>query len=446
MYYFVLNGTITSIIDEFRNIFSLLAIEMILALPILKKRKYFKIRFIICLAVATVLCCFPLVNIFLHTVVTTLGTFYLVVLLWYIFIIGLTGVILSVCFYLSFTEVIWIILTGYALHHLVYVCVTEFLFLGVLRRYNNFYIMLLVYIAFAVVIFYFAYRIFSPIIGIENRLYVNKQNQLRRFYPIFLLIFLFSSFVNQHKAQVSEWGLDYLSVASGFANCIFVILAQYEGARAMRNNFDKSMMENLLQKEKVQYEAFRRSVDYINIKVHDLKHELSYLERKGINAERMDEIVENISIYESFAETGNVALDIVLTDKNLYCLEQGVSFSYMVEASKLGQMLESDIYSLFGNMVDNAIEYISTVEEKENRFIRLFVREKEGKTIIRQENYIEEKPQFMDGLPITTKENVQYHGFGTRSMRMIVEKYGGQLSTTVEEHIFAVNCFIPNKE
>lgn len=52
-------------------------------------------------------------------------------------------------------------------------------------------------------------------------------------------------------------------------------------------------------------------------------------------------------------------------------------------------------------------------------------------------------PRFEDGLPATTKEDVTNHGFGTRSMRLIAERYGGALKLGAENGVFYVNALLP---
>lgn len=48
-----------------------------------------------------------------------------------------------------------------------------------------------------------------------------------------------------------------------------------------------------------------------------------------------------------------------------------------------------------------------------------------------------------DGLPETTKADRANHGFGVRSMRLTVERYGGTLTTLAEGGHFHVNAIVP---
>ena len=58
---------------------------------------------------------------------------------------------------------------------------------------------------------------------------------------------------------------------------------------------------------------------------------------------------------------------------------------------------------------------------------------------MQEENYFKGKLAFEDGLPLTTKEDKESHGFGMRSLRMIVKKYGGELTASVSDDIFHLN-------
>ena len=51
-----------------------------------------------------------------------------------------------------------------------------------------------------------------------------------------------------------------------------------------------------------------------------------------------------------------------------------------------------------------------------------------------------------DGLPITTKNEQNYHGFGMLSIRHIVEKYGGTMSVRTDQNLFRLDILLPCAE
>ncbi len=190
-----------------------------------------------------------------------------------------------------------------------------------------------------------------------------------------------------------------------------------------------------------QYEISKDTIDLINVKCHDIKYKIgALLAQKGVpDAADVSDLYESISIYDTKVETGNGMLDVLLTEKSLYCEQNGIIFSCMAQGDKLGFLSDGDLYCLFGNIIDNALEAVRGLPEKEKRVINLVVKAKNGLLLIQEENYFAGELQFRDGLPVTTKEDKNYHGFGTRSIRMIAHKYGGELSTSVQGGIFRLN-------
>ena len=95
-------------------------------------------------------------------------------------------------------------------------------------------------------------------------------------------------------------------------------------------------------------------------------------------------------------------------------------------------------------MTENAIEYVSAFVEEDKRFVRLMLRRSGAFVSLRTENYFEGELKLKNGLPQTTK-NGGLHGYGTKSMRMITEKYGGTLDFSAEDGIFAVTALFLQK-
>ena len=111
----------------------------------------------------------------------------------------------------------------------------------------------------------------------------------------------------------------------------------------------------------------------------------------------------------------------------------------------LGHMEPSDIYVLFGNALDNAIECLSGLPENE-RHMKLTVRSVRDLISIRCENTCHTVPRFVGGLPQTTKGRAIDHGFGTKSIAAICEKYGGRLRMTADGELFVLSVLLPSKK
>ncbi len=208
-------------------------------------------------------------------------------------------------------------------------------------------------------------------------------------------------------------------------------------------------IKQLNYKERMQYQHSRQNIELINVKCHDLKKRLEQYEDKmiGLTQEEIDEINDAIAIYDTKIQTGNEVLDTILTDRSLICEQKSITFSCIADGAALGFLSTGDTYSLFANAIDNAIEAVMGLENPEDRIISLTVRQKLGMVSILIDNYYKtEDLTFEEGLPKTTKEDSRYHGFGTKSMKMIVQKYHGEMNITADDMFhFSILLPIPEK-
>lgn len=205
-------------------------------------------------------------------------------------------------------------------------------------------------------------------------------------------------------------------------------------------------IKNILQNQYVQYRQSRESIDVINRKYHDLKHQIAVLRAEEDPARRsafLDQMEEEIQHYEAQNKTGNSVLDTVLTGKCLYCAKHQIKLTCVADGARLSFMDVMDICTLFGNALDNAIECELSIPDKEKRLIHLEVYTKKDFLVIRCENYCPAPPVFQDGLPMTTKADREYHGYGLKSMRYTAQKYGGTMTVQAKDEWFQLTLLFP---
>ncbi len=145
-------------------------------------------------------------------------------------------------------------------------------------------------------------------------------------------------------------------------------------------------IKNILQNQYVQYRQSRESIDVINRKYHDLKHQIAVLRAEEDPARRsafLDQMEEEIQHYEAQNKTGNSVLDTVLTGKSLYCAKHQIKLTCVADGARLSFMDVMDICTLFGNALDNAIECELSIPDKEKRLIHLEVYTKKDFLVIR---------------------------------------------------------------
>lgn len=235
-----------------------------------------------------------------------------------------------------------------------------------------------------------------------------------------------------------------LSTAIDVVNILVGILFFYFYYVVAKKNYlirEMTIANYAAKAEHKQYEDLKRNADAVNAKWHDLKYYIAAFESSGKMEE--SDIAGLKKIADGYGEnvvTGNETLDLILTDKSRLCSEKDIAFQCFADGSGMGFMSAGDIFSLFGNLIDNAVEYTSRFDDKEKRYIALRVKRVSNLLSVSSENYYEgeEKAEWT-----TTKNDKISHGFGLRNIRSIAEKYGGQMQISVKRNIFSVDIAIP---
>lgn len=227
--------------------------------------------------------------------------------------------------------------------------------------------------------------------------------------------------------------------------CIGLLWVEYQMLYRTHLEQERATTERLLAEHDRQLRLSRENVEAINIKCHDLRHQIRELAQGGAVAsgEALADLAHDISIYDSSVKTGNEALDTILTEKRLLCESRMITLTCVADGSALGFMAAADIYALFGNALDNAIEAVTALDDQAKRSITLVARQAMGCASIHIENYCGDTPTFVDGLPQTSKKDHSVHGIGVRSMRQTAERYGGTFSASADDGTFRLDIMIP---
>lgn len=227
----------------------------------------------------------------------------------------------------------------------------------------------------------------------------------------------------------------------GLLCCLFLLLLQCEIARSENEQRSNEVMKQILYQQKQQMKMSKENIELINIKCHDIKNQIAML-GSHVPEDEIRDLEKAINIYDTALRTGNEALDVLLMEKFMLCENKNIRLDCMIWGEGLSFMKQSDIYSLFGNAIDNAIEAVDKLSDVEKRCISVKGRADKGMFVIHIENFYEGDISFDSGLPQTTKKDKRYHGFGMKSIRMITEKYHGYFKVKAENGLFAVNILL----
>ncbi len=209
-----------------------------------------------------------------------------------------------------------------------------------------------------------------------------------------------------------------------------------------------ALMQQMLDLQYSQYYTSQASIDLINRKYHDLKHQIAAIKAeisREKQLEYLNEIEEDIKTYEAQNKTGNKVLDSILSAKSLICAKENINFTCVADGTALENLKVTDICSIVGNALDNAIEYEKTLQDEEKRLIKVAIYAQGNLIVMRFENYFEGEFKEVDGSIATSKADKQNHGFGLKSMRFTAEKYGGVMKYEKKGSWFSLSFVIPVK-
>lgn len=409
----------------------------------LKRRKWFVLR-----AVSGIAACFLFA--WLLPAPPSLSSNALYCSLLFLLIFAFTVCVGKFLFRNSWVTIVFCCLAGYTTQHMSYELYNIALNLFSVTATNNFYgsggfteifpnlavfvLYLFIYaVSYCVIYFCFACKL------AENE-DVSLKNAFIFLFTVFILIIdiLLNAIVVYHPSQGAKLYVVIVGVYNVLC-CVVSLYLQFEVAlrRKIERNF--VTVHEMLERVKKQYALSKENIEIINIKCHDLRHQIREM---GVNSAlspgAIKDIANSISIYDSMVKTGNDALDIILTEKSLVCSKEGIFFSCMADGEKLGFIEPSDVYALFGNIVDNAIEAVRRVPQ-EKRSISLRVKQIGYMLVITSSNYYNNDIIKEDGEIQTMKADKRYHGFGLKSINYICERYGGSVDIKTEGDVFTIS-------
>lgn len=228
--------------------------------------------------------------------------------------------------------------------------------------------------------------------------------------------------------------------------CALTLYLDYEILYSNRMRADAAATRQLMADERRQYELSRDTIEAINVRCHDIRHQVHSLSgRSGTGEEFMRSIDGLISIYDSGVQTSNPALDVILTEKGLLCGRKEIELTCSANGSILSFMSEQDVYSLFGNALDNAIDAADAISDPERRLIDVSVRRMGQMAVIQVRNFYEGELR-QEGGSLGSTKGGGLHGYGTKSMRLVAERYGGSITFDARDGLFRVHVLLPIPE
>lgn len=177
---------------------------------------------------------------------------------------------------------------------------------------------------------------------------------------------------------------------------------------------------------------------------HDLKNHLLLIKdmQKKNSYDYYQGLLEIVSNDDSINSGCNV-FDVLINEKRKQADHEKIVFDILLtkDISCINYIEERDLCSIFGNLIDNAIENTAKVENAKvminvdvinSFFVMVISNTYENKKLRKDKNKF-----------LTTKANKNIHGIGLQNVEMTIEKYEGHVRIDYDQFIFKVEIMIP---
>ena len=214
----------------------------------------------------------------------------------------------------------------------------------------------------------------------------------------------------------------------------------YESMVAGSLKEENYILHMLSRKDKERYELAKATAESISIKYHDLKHAMA---ERTLDEEEKLELQKTETDYTSLMFSGNRALDLILIEKRRQGEEKGVHIQAIIDGSLMNFMKSYQIYSMFGNLLDNAIEACEKLPNQADKIVHLKISKIRDNVVVEETNKMVGQIEFVDGLPKTTKPHGRNHGYGVKSIKSVCSRYNGIMHLKAEDGVFVMKLVFP---
>lgn len=240
-----------------------------------------------------------------------------------------------------------------------------------------------------------------------------------------------------------------ISVMS-FGLCLLALCVAVLGERSITAAAERAQAARTqlaLERQREAMALHQEKVEEINKLCHDMRNHLSTIAAMSVRQEVRDYIASlepRLTPVPILPVSGCEALDVLLSRKMDECSRAGASLIPCISAGALEgikRLSAPDICTIYGNLLDNAIEAVRALPEPGTIILR--TNRRGGFLVIRTENpFVGARNPAPDSGFYTTKADADAHGYGMRSVADTVRALGGEMTAYTRDRQFIVNIML----
>ena len=228
--------------------------------------------------------------------------------------------------------------------------------------------------------------------------------------------------------------------------CVSLLYLQTELFKKAQMQKDMDALNFLYSQQQLHYDAARQNVQIVNHKCNDLDNMIERVQQylpEELRSTMESTLTDAMRMCDTMVDSGSIVLDTVLMEKKMVAEAQGIPISCVADGKLLDFMEVADIYAVFSNALDNAIEAVSEISNPGHRLIDVLVYESQKFMVINISKPIKGSLEFEEDLPVTTKGKNTLRGYGLKVMRRAIEKYRGIFTIETADGLFTLRILIP---
>ena len=262
----------------------------------------------------------------------------------------------------------------------------------------------------------------------------NRYHQDKNINPIFIiylaaLLFVLTNFV-VISSRYALKDIDKIVISiSSIALIITVILICLFQQQAAKKEIELEELRSLQQKQDINetyYELLERQNEAMQVLAHDNKNQLNNIYnmiKQGEDAcEYIKTLISDIDEANDISYTSNKLLNLIINKYDYRCRKYNMNFEIDV-LSDFDSIKESELSSVFDNLLDNAFEAAKASQEK---YILLRITKFNNMNIVVIKNSCDKVPSKRGHRLITSKKD-GLHGFGYKSACKTVKRNNGDI-------------------
>lgn len=335
---------------------------------------------------------------------------------------------------------------------------TPHMYMHPVQQWIVYFIVELVYYSVAIMVMYLVIKLF-------HKVYVNKKEdisgkELILLYATLLTVmigyftFNFTSNVYLKDTETYIWnvhpGYTVLRVVYqiiSFAAILIALVTYQKIKEKQREEKVNILLAEQIENTKQHIGEVEKLYKDMRALKHDMGNHISVLENLLMKNEtdEADKYLKELKIswYENAAEikTGNPVTDVLLMQKQKEAGEKGIAFGCDFIYPTDTHINAFDVSVILNNAIENAIEGSADCESP---YVSISSYRKKNAYLIEVRNNISKQVEIDDetGLPETTKEDRNSHGYGLSNIRRVAQKYHGDIDISQNEKDFTLTVML----